>query len=184
MGPPSPSFAAEAHLLLHGPGPARIQPNTRLRRELCAQLASSPRFVTVCQDPLCMPDLTGESPYKRLRGPPPLPARWAASRPNGWLDRRTLPPLPICPAGGSTRCTCGDRRRSSCSTWIRARARLTASRKAAPTTGTSAAPAITRCSCSTSSAIWSGAPCAPATFTAPTAGGRCWSRWSPGTGAR
>src|SRR5277367_4614568 len=28
------SFAAEAHLLLHGPGPARIQPNTRLRREL------------------------------------------------------------------------------------------------------------------------------------------------------
>src|SRR5216683_7837402 len=81
MGPPSPSFAAEAHLLLHGPGPARIQPNTRLRRELCAQLASSPRFVTVCQDPLCMPDLTGESPYKRL---PRKPRVWwfAASHAN------------------------------------------------------------------------------------------------------
>src|SRR6266849_10992628 len=63
------SFAAEAHLLLHGPGPARIQPNTRLRRELCVQLAGSPRFVSVCQSPLCIPplsNLTGESPYKRL----------------------------------------------------------------------------------------------------------------------
>jgi hypothetical protein len=40
----------------------------------------------------------------------------------------------------------------SCSTWIRAKAQLTASRKAAPTMAISAAPAITRCSCSTSSA--------------------------------
>src|SRR5712691_6475402 len=32
----------------------------------------------------------------------PRPARWAALRPSGWLDRRTLLPLPICPAGGST----------------------------------------------------------------------------------
>src|SRR5713226_6248800 len=55
MGPSSRSFAAEAHLLLHGPGPARIQPNTRLRRELRAQLAGSPRFVPVCQHPLCTP---------------------------------------------------------------------------------------------------------------------------------
>ena len=30
--------------------------------------------------------------------------------------------------------------------------------------------------CSTSSAIWNGAPCVPATFTAPMAGARCWSR--------
>ena len=43
-------------------------------------------------------------------------------------------------------------------------------RKAAPTTAISAAPAITRCSCSTSSAIWSGALCGRATCTAPTAG--------------
>ena len=50
---------------------------------------------------------------------------------------------------------------ASCSTWIRARARLTASRKAARTTATSAAPATTRCSCSTSSAIWNGALCGP-----------------------
>jgi hypothetical protein len=49
--------------------------------------------------------------------------------------------------------------------------------KAPPTTAISAAPAITRCSCSTSSAIWSGAPCGPATCTAPMAGPRCWGRW-------
>src|SRR5580693_9064524 len=36
-------------------------------------------------------------------------------------------------------CTGGARRKSSCSTWIRARARPMASRKAAPTTGISAA---------------------------------------------
>ena len=29
-----------------------------------------------------------------------------------------LPRLPICPANGSTRCTNGDRKRPSCSTWI------------------------------------------------------------------
>src|SRR5713101_8348329 len=79
----------------------------------------------------------GWSATERLRGPPPLPARWAASRPNGWLDRRTLLPLPIFPADGSTRCTRGDRRASSCSTWIRARARLTAARRAVPTTAIS-----------------------------------------------
>src|SRR6516165_2537693 len=46
------------------------------------------------------------------------------------------------------------RRRSSCSTWIRGRARPTASRKAAPTTAILVAPVITRCSCSANSAIW------------------------------
>jgi hypothetical protein len=30
-------------------------------------------------------------------------------------------------------------------------------------------------------AIWSGAPCARATCTAPPAGERCWNRWSPAT---
>ena len=39
-------------------------------------------------------------------------------------------------------------------------------------------------SCSTSSAIWSGAPCGQAMSTAPTVGGMCWSRWSPATGER
>jgi len=97
----------------------------------------------------------------------PQPARWAASRPNGWQGRKTSPRLPICRANGSTRCTSGVSRGSSCSIWIRARARLTAHRKAAPTMGISAAPVIIRCSCSTSSAIWSGAPCARATCTAP-----------------
>src|SRR5260370_38387667 len=69
MGPSSRSFAAEAHLLLHGPGPARIQPNTRLRRELRAQLAGSPRFVpsvSTLSARRHWSDLTGESPYKRL----------------------------------------------------------------------------------------------------------------------
>ena len=56
-------------------------------------------------------------------------------------------------------------------------------RKAAPTTAISAAPATTRCSCSTSSAIWSGVRCGRATCTAPMVGARCWSRWWPVTGA-
>jgi hypothetical protein len=51
-----------------------------------------------------------------------------------------------------------------------------ASRRAAPTTAISAAPVTTRCSSSTSSAMSSGAPCDPATCTAPTVGTRCWSR--------
>src|SRR6266481_4297519 len=37
----------------------------------------------------------------------PRPARWDASRPNGWPGRRTLPRLPICLGIGSTPCTGG-----------------------------------------------------------------------------
>ena len=55
-------------------------------------------------------------------------------------------------------------------------------RKAQPTTVTSAAPAITRFSCSISSATWSGAVYGLATCIAPTAGATCWSRLSPGIG--
>jgi hypothetical protein len=41
-----------------------------------------------------------------------------------WLTGPITSPLwPICPASGSTRCTNDDRRGSSCSTWIRAKAR-------------------------------------------------------------
>ena len=43
---------------------------------------------------------------------------------------------------------------------------------------------ITRCSCSTSLAILSGARCGRATSTAPMAGARCWSRSSRATGTR
>src|ERR1700674_2819330 len=50
--------------------------------------------------------------------------------------------------------------------------------------GHSAAPVIIRCSCSTSLAIWSDAPCGRATCTAPPAGEKCWSRWLPATVAR
>ncbi len=49
--------------------PRGIQPNTRLRRELRAQLAGSPRFVSAVSILSACPhlsDLTGESPYKRL----------------------------------------------------------------------------------------------------------------------
>jgi hypothetical protein len=58
----------------------------------------------------------------------------------------------------------------SCSTSIRARARPMVSRKAVPTMGISAAPAITRCSCSISSAMSSGALCDPVTSMALMAG--------------
>ncbi len=56
--------------------------------------------------------------------------------------------------------------------------------EAASGTATSTAPATTRCSCSTSSAIWNAARCVPATSTAPTAGRTCWSRSWPAIGAR
>jgi Transposase DDE domain group 1 len=45
-------------------------------------------------------------------------------------------------------------------------------------------PAITRCSCSTNSAIWSGVRCVRATCTAPRAGERCWGQLCRATGAR
>jgi hypothetical protein len=51
------------------------------------------------------------------------------------------------------RYTSDDRRGSSCSTWIQAKARPMASRRAAPTTAISAAPVTTRCSCSISLAM-------------------------------
>jgi len=61
----------------------------------------------------------------------------------------------------------------------KARQTARASRRARPTTATSAAPAITHCSCSTNSATWSVAPFAPATCIAPTDGGTCWFQsWS------
>jgi len=91
--------------------------------------------------------------------------------------RRTSPRLPSFLGSGSTACTGGVRLNSSCSTWILARARSTASRRGAPTTVISAAPAITRCSYSTSSAIWSGARCGPAMFTAPMNGRARCARW-------
>src|SRR5687768_12617180 len=71
------------------------------------------------------------------------------------------------------------RRPASSSTWILRRARPTERRRARPGTATSAAPATIRCSCSTSSAISSAAPCDPATCTALTAGAASSSGSSP-----
>jgi hypothetical protein len=45
MGPPPRSLAAEANGCFMVGIPTRIQPNTRLRRELRAKMAGSPRFV-------------------------------------------------------------------------------------------------------------------------------------------
>jgi ABC-type nitrate/sulfonate/bicarbonate transport system substrate-binding protein len=92
-------------------------------------------------------------------------------------DRRGSVEGLILLANGSTRFTPAVRSMSWCWTWTAALAPLMASRRARPTMATSAAPAIIRCSCSTSSAIWNGPACAPAMFTAPMAGGRCWNRW-------
>src|SRR3984893_16949636 len=99
----------------------------------------------------------------------------------GGRTRKPSPLFRLSRPNGSTRCTSAVSRGSSCSIWIRAKARLTAHRKAAPTMGISAAPVIIRCLCSTSLAIWSGAPRARAACTAPPAGEKCWSRWSPAT---
>jgi hypothetical protein len=77
-----------------------------------------------------------DRPAPRLR-----PARWAASRPNGWPPRATSPRSRTCPAPGSTGCTRAGRLTGSSSTWIARRARPMVSRKARPGTATSAAPA-------------------------------------------
>ena len=73
-------------------------------------------------------------------------------------------------------------RRSSSSTWTAPSARPTVVRRAPPTTAISGVPAIALFSCSTSSAILSDAPCAPATSIALVAGATFWNTWSPGIG--
>jgi Transposase DDE domain group 1 len=75
-------------------------------------------------------------------------------------------------------------REASSSTWIRASDRRMVNRRTASGTAIMNAPAITRCSCSTSSVIWNAALCVPATCTAPTAGRVCSSRSSCGIRAR
>jgi len=52
-----------------------------------------------------------------------------------WRGQGTARPGPICSGNGSTRSTSCDRRKASCSTWIQARARRTARRRAAPYNG-------------------------------------------------
>ena len=90
---------------------------------------------------------------------------------------KTSPRLVVFPADGSTAFMTVARRRRSFPTWTAASALTHGAQEGSTcSTGTSVAPAIIPCSCSTSSAIWNGAPCVPATFTAPMAGARCWSR--------
>jgi hypothetical protein len=52
----------------------------------------------LCHDPA----MRWWSVTERLRGAPPRPARWAASRRSGWHGRRTSPRSPICLGIGST----------------------------------------------------------------------------------
>src|SRR3954454_20502609 len=117
----------------------------------------------LCRDP-AMRWVAGE---KAITGYAPRPAKWGVSKRNGSADPRTLLLSPICPVSGLTRCAGNERRRPSCSTWIRVKARLTASRKVVPTMATLPAPVIIHCSCSTSSAMSSGARCGRAMCIAP-----------------
>src|SRR5260221_1056345 len=113
-----------------------------------------------------------DAPWRRLRHPP---ARWGASRRSFWPPTRTSPHWLSSAGNRSTGCMSDIARRWSCSTWIRASARPTAIRTALPRTATSPAPAIIRCSCSTSLAIWSGATSPLGTSIAPTAGATFWN---------
>ena len=73
---------------------------------------------------------------------------------------------PASPANGSMRSMPSVRRRSSAWIWTALRAQFMATRKARCGTGISNRSACTRCSCSTSSAIWSVVSCVLATCTA------------------
>src|SRR4051794_7772290 len=92
----------------------------------------------LCRDP-AMRWVAGE---KAITGYAPRPAKWGVSKRNGSADPRTLLLSLICPVSGLTRCAGDERRRPSCSTWIRVKARLTASRKVVPTMATLPAPVI------------------------------------------
>ena len=117
-----------------------------------------------------IPRCAGSSASRRSSAAGHRPARWGGSRPSCWRTTRTSRPLRTCRGCGSTGFTTMIGRGAWCSTWTAPSARHSANRRARPITATSAAPAITRCSCSTSSATWNVARCAPATCTAPTDG--------------
>ncbi len=87
--------------------------------------------------------------------------------PGAWIDKvhdRRPPKMIILDMDSSVSPTHGDQEGRA------------APRATRPTTGTLAARATIPCSCSTSSATWSGAPYAPATCTAPMVGVMSWSR--------
>jgi hypothetical protein len=73
-------------------------------------------------------------------------------------------------------CIDASRLSSSSWIWIARSVQPMVARRGQPITAISAAPAITHCSCSTSSAIWNAVPYVRATSTAPMAGATCWSR--------
>jgi hypothetical protein len=99
-------------------------------------------------------------------------ARWAGSRPRCW-PRPTIALLWLkCQGIGSTGFIPQRHPNGSRWTWTVQSARPMARKRARPGTAISAACAITRCLCSTSSAIWNAALCARAMSTAPTDGKR------------
>ena len=123
-----------------------------------------------------IPPCVGSWAARRLTAVRHRPARWAGSRPSCWRRITTSQPFAICPVPGSTGFVGASRRSPSCSTWTARSAPSMAGSRARPTTAISAAPAIIRCSCSTGSATWSAALCAPATCTVLMAGEMCWIR--------
>jgi hypothetical protein len=84
-------------------------------------------------------------------------------------DRLSLDPAMRWIVGGKA----VERRAASSSQMGRFETELLATRKERPTTDTSDALATIPCSCSTSSAIWNGVPCVPATSTVPMTGKVC-----------
>ena len=114
---------------------------------------------------------------------PPRPVRWGASKRSGWQAEENFAVLNYLPGAWIDRVH--DRKDTEdhqSSTWTAPSARPTVVRRAPPTTAISGVPAITLFSCSTSSAILSDAPCAPATSIALMAGATFWNTWSPGIG--
>jgi hypothetical protein len=102
---------------------------------------------------------SGLSVAKRLKVTQPRRARWAASRRSGSQHPRTSLLFPTCPASGSTSSTVEGRLTAFGRHGFEPRP--AANRRIASGTVITPAPAVTRCSCSTSSAIWKAARCVP-----------------------
>src|SRR5713101_2449188 len=92
MGSPSRSFAAEAHLLLHGPDPARDPTEYKVAARASRPIGGLPSVRLRCQHPLCMPAfirLDRRKPIQALT----LVAQRRRRRREDALARRTTPEL-------------------------------------------------------------------------------------------
>jgi len=110
----------------------------------------------------------------------PRPAGWGGSRSRGWQVTRTSLRSPISPGSGLIVFMIAVRCGRSCSAWIRVSVRPMA---ITAYYGHFACTCYHRCSCSTSSAIWSVLHCVRATSTRRTTGRTCSNRSWPATGS-